>query len=62
MASNDSISRAILRPGHFLSLHSDRQLYVSPVLSLGGFSVLLELAKNDRTGSTLTSSDASTRP
>ncbi len=39
MASNDSIRRAILRPGHFLSLHSDRQLYVSPVRSLDGFSV-----------------------
>ncbi len=24
MASNDSIRRARLRPGHFLSLHSDR--------------------------------------
>jgi len=44
MASNDSIKRAILRPGHFLSLHSDRLLYVSPVRSLGGFSVLLEMA------------------
>ena len=44
MASNNSIRRAILRPGHFLSLHSDRQLYVSPVQSLGGFSVLLEMA------------------
>ncbi len=59
MASNDSIRRAFLRPGHFLSLHSDRLLYVSPVRSLGGFSVLLELAA---TGSTLTSADASTRP
>ena len=41
MASNDSISRALLRPGHFLKLRSDRLLYVSPVLSLGGFSVSL---------------------
>ena len=24
MASDDSINRALLRPGHFLSLHSDR--------------------------------------
>ncbi len=40
MASHDSIKRALLRPGHFLSLHSDRLLYVSPVRSLGGFSVL----------------------
>ncbi len=44
MASTDSIKRARLRPGHFLSMHSDRLLYVSPVRSLGGFSVLLELA------------------
>ncbi len=41
MASHDSIKRALLRPGHFLSLHSDRLLFVSPVLSLGGFSVSL---------------------
>ena len=39
MASHDSIRRALLRPGHFLSLHSDRLLYVSPVRSLGGFSI-----------------------
>ncbi len=44
MASKNSIRRARLRPGHFLSLHSDRLLYVSPVQSLGGFSVLLESA------------------
>ncbi len=44
MAPNNSIRRALLRPGHFFSLHSDRLLYVSPVRSLGGFSVLLELA------------------
>ena len=44
MASTNSIRRALLRPGHFLSLHSDRLLYVSPVRSLGGFSVLHELA------------------
>ena len=44
MASNDSIRRAFFRPGHFLSLHSDRLLCVSPVRSLGGFSVLYELA------------------
>ena len=59
MASNNSIRRALLRPGHFLSLHSDRLLYVSPVRSLGGFSVLLELAA---TGSTLTSADGRRRP
>ena len=59
MASTNSIRRALLRPGHFLSLHSDRLLYVSPVRSLGGFSVLLEIAA---TGSTLTGADASTRP
>ena len=39
MASSNSIRRALLRPGHFMTLLSDRQLYVSPVLSLGGFSV-----------------------
>ena len=58
MASNDSISRARLRPGHFLSLHSDRLLYVSPVRSLGGFSVLLELAA---TGWPVTSANESSR-
>ncbi len=59
MASNNSIRRVLLRPGHFLSLHSDRQLYVFPRQSLGGFSVLLELAA---TGSTLTSAEHLTRP
>jgi hypothetical protein len=39
MAASNSIRRALLRPGHFLKLSSDRRLYVSPVLSLGGFSV-----------------------
>ena len=39
MASSNSIRRALLRPGHFLKLLSDRQLYVSPVQSLGGFSI-----------------------
>ena len=58
MASNDSIRRALLRPGHFLSLHSDRLLYVSPVRSLGGFSVLLELAA---TGWPVTSANESIR-
>ncbi len=58
MASNDSIKRALLRPGHFLSLHSDRLLYVSPVRSLGGFSVLLELAA---TGWPVTSANESSR-
>jgi len=48
MAPNNSIRRALLRPGHFLSLHSDRQLHVSPVLSLGGFSILHELAATRR--------------
>ncbi len=41
MASNNSIRRAFFRPGHFLSLLSDRLLYLSPVRSLGGFSVSL---------------------
>ena len=59
MASNNSSKRALLRPGHFLSLHSDRQLYVSPVQSLGGFSVLLELPATE---STLTSAEHFTRP
>ncbi len=36
MASINSIRRALLRPGHFLSLQSDRLLYVSPARSLGG--------------------------
>ncbi len=58
MASNNSIKRALLRPGHFLSLHSDRQLYVSPVQSLGGFSVLLESAG---TGCPVTSANESSR-
>jgi len=39
MASSNSIRRALLRPGHFLKLSSDRQLYVSTALSLGKFSV-----------------------
>lgn len=30
MAPNNSISRALLRPGHFLILHIDRLLYVLP--------------------------------
>ncbi len=59
MAPKNSIRRALLRPGHFLGLHRDRQLYVSPVRSLGGFSVLLKFAA---TGSTLTSAEHFTRP
>ena len=47
MASRNSIRRALLRPGHFLKLLSDRQLYVSPVPSLGGFSFFLFLCQND---------------
>jgi len=38
MAAGNSIKRALLRPGHFLSPHSDRLLYVFPARSLGGFS------------------------
>jgi len=59
MASNNSISRALLRPVFFLKLRSDRLLYVSPVLSLGGFSVLLELAAP---GWPLTSAEHRRRP
>ena len=58
MASNNSIRRALLRPGHFLSLHSGRLLYASPVRSLGEFSVLLEMAA---TGWPVTSANESSR-
>ena len=61
MASNNSIRRAFLRLGRLTKLHSDRLLYVFPVLSLGGcfISCLRELAA---TGWLLTSANEVSGP
>jgi len=61
MASSNPIRRALLRPCHFLKLSSDRQLYVSPVLSLGGFSVLLFVLEMAATSRHVTSANEFTQ-